>query len=230
MRCAEGFPMAGRRRAVLTLAALLLVPAIGVAADDAATRPDFSGSWRLDARRSESLDSDDRQAAESPQRDGDDRRPGTGPPRRFDADARRAAGAERVAAFATLDIGRGEGDAWIVRDGRGVERTLVPDGHERRVVEPDGRETWLRCEWRDGDRLFVRRVEAAVPALEESFELADDGQSLLVHWTLVGEQGRGKERLRTYVRAAAGAEPGAAASAPPPRGGEKPKEPRRLSI
>jgi len=214
------------------LALLVARPSAGQAP---AEPPDFSGSWRLDPRRSDGPEGTERREAERSPGDDDRQREGGSPAggsgrRTFDADAERAERAARAAAFASLEIRRGDGEAWIVRDGSGAEHTLVPDGVERRVVEPDGREAWWRCEWRDGDRLFSRRVQAAVAALEESYELSPDGATLTVRWKLVGGPRQGRESVRTYLRAADGraaAPPGAAR--PTPRRAPRAEGGRRAS-
>jgi len=208
------------------LAAVVLVTLVGpglAVAQVPAEHPDLSGSWRLDPRRSDGPEGGERKETDRSPGD-DDRQRGGGPPgggagrRTFDGDAQRAERAARAAAFASLEIRRGEGEAWLVRDGSGAEHTLVPDGVERRVVGRDGREAWWRCEWRDGNRLFSRRVQAAVPALEESYELSPDGATLTVRWKLVGGQRQGHESVRTYVRAADGTAAAApAADRPEPR-------------
>jgi len=199
-----------RRAPIWTLSTLLLVAAAALAAE-AAKHPDLSGVWQLDPDRSDRPGG--RGGLGGPGGGGPGgERPGGGPRAEGgrggfggDREAMRARREQRQLAVARLEIAAtGEG-GWSLKDGVGVTWSIEPDGAERKVEGPEGGEIYLRAEWTDASHLRVRRVQAGRPAIEESYELAADGQSLTVTVRMVGGEFGDRETRRVYGRTAAAA-------------------------
>ena len=190
----------------LLLAGLLVAapPAAAGAEPTAPGRPDLSGHWTLDAKRSDSPDARMREGGPGGRRPGAGRgggRPGGGPGGHPGA-GREAMGGQMEAmrtAAATLELQR-EGEGYLLVDGRGRAWKLPADGNERETAGLEGGSLWVRSEWDLEGRLVVRRVQSGRPTVTETYSLDPADGSLVVTTRLAGGPRGSFERRRVYIR------------------------------
>ncbi len=196
MRCAS----------TLIFGLALLQPTVPALAREV-VRPDLSGHWVLATDRSkgsqEAGPGHFKGRGRAGGGDGFGRRPsGAG---EGDPSALREQMATLERAAAELEIRRAE-SGFVIRDGLGLEWPATADGREQTVVGADQAETFVRSEWDDRGRLKIWRVRAGALTTEETLELTEDDDALLVETRISGGRRGDRTLTRFYARAPAAGE------------------------
>ena len=182
-------------RVVSTAVCLTMVS--GAPLLDAAERPDFSGTWRLNEDLSENPREKMREAMESRRRASGIFDSGRGGRRGGRGDGGRggAMGEGRQGRRAGLLFGEGADELTIrhddpmlsITDASGRKRDFKTDG---RTIEIEGERgnVEIRATWKKGERVEITTERERVSKVKETYELAPEGRQLIV--TLRMEGGR----------------------------------------
>ncbi len=205
--------------AAATAAAALIVagPAVGGNSnDESGGQPDLSGTWQLDAKRSDSPEAKAREQMRSrgggpggpgggssgPERGGGPPSSGGGGQRGGEDKGKRGMEELRRMEEAARELAIWQQATLLTfHDAADFEWQVEPGGGEREAVDPQGRRARVTAEWKRGGRLRMSWRGDQGQTRTETYELVAEGQTLLVQVRLEGQGRPALEYQRVYRRA-----------------------------